>query len=87
VRVDAGMGRQFDLLDGDPRKAEQPLGELALGRREGEDGATMVGVGVEVEEPRRCAAALDRLERTAIPPLADVRNGEQERRLGHSAEG
>ena len=85
--MDAGVRRDVDPLDGRPCEAKQALGEPPLRRGQREHRATVIGIRMKVEEVRRRRPTLDRLEHGAIAPLTHVRNGQQQRRLAHKAEG
>jgi hypothetical protein len=79
MRMDAAVVADVDPFDRHAGQPEETLGELALRRGQSEDGATVIGIDVEVEKPCRRTPPLDGLERATITPLADVRDGEEKR--------
>jgi hypothetical protein len=80
VRVYAVVFAQVDLLDGRAGEAGEPGGEFTLASGEAVDGAVVVGVDVEVEDPRRRDGRLEPLEHGPVAPLADVRDRHEQRR-------
>ena len=70
------MPAQVDSLLRARDSGEKRVAELTLGAREREDRAIVVGVRVDVEHVGvRGERRLDRLDRAAIPPLREVRDG------------
>ena len=61
------------------RRLDQARGQLALPRREREHAAVVVGVAVDVEDPRRPDRPLEALELGQVAPLAEVGHGHQQR--------
>ena len=80
ARVHAGVGGQVDPLDRLARAFQQRQVQRARLAREREHGAVVVGVGVDVEQPRAAGdeRGADRVERRDVAALGDVGDGEQQ---------
>ena len=73
MRVQPLVAAQVDRAPArPPRPPTSALGQLALRRRQREDRAAVVGVGVQVEQPGGREAPLELLENRAVAALADV---------------
>ncbi len=66
---------QVDPLDRDVDAGDERVAELVLGADEREHRAVVVGVGVDVEQPRvRRQRVADRVDRRLVAPFAEVGN-------------
>jgi len=68
----AAVAAQIDACDGRPGTAQQRLRELSLRCREAVDAAPMIGVRVQVEQPRGGERMADRFDRRGVASLANV---------------
>jgi hypothetical protein len=80
VRVRAAVLAQVDPAGRLARARGERRGELALTRGDREDAAAVIGVRVDVEDPRRCERRTDRVYRGPVGAFAGVGCGEEERR-------
>lgn len=85
ARVDARVRGQVDAVDGLPRALEQRQVQRARLPREREHRAVVVGVRVDVEQPRATGdeRGADRVEGRGVAALGDV--GDREQRHGPEA--
>ena len=83
MRVGAAVAAQIDPRHGRTGARQQRLGQLSLRRGKAVDAAAVVGIGVQVEQPRGRERSADRVDRPGVCALANVGHREQQRAFAH----
>ena len=77
MRVKSGVRAHVDRGHRRAGTREQSLGDLGLVAAERQHRPAVVGIRVDVEQPQRAEGARQALDRRAITPFADVRDGQE----------